>query len=78
MTDEQLEALVIKQAFFKWLAPQLSGWTPALLSYQKGSYARVQLQSEECGTIHCITRKTLSECIDACIKFCVSHPPEEA
>ena len=61
------------QALFEWLRPQLHGWEPALLSTGPG-YARIQLQSEppeseECGTIRCITESNLKKCIAACIKF---------
>ncbi len=76
-TDNDL--LAMGQDFFEWLRPQLSGWEPALISYQPKSYARIQLQSEppdseECGDIHCITQKTLVECVAACIEYGKQHP----
>lgn len=79
MTDKELYAM--GQGFFAWLRPQLSGWEPALISTDRKIYARIQLQSEppeseECGRIHCITKTTLTECVEACIHWCKDNKIE--
>lgn len=77
LTDNKL--LRMGQEFFEWLRPQLSGWEPALFSYEAGKYARIQLQSEppeseECGTIHCITCATLTDAVTEAIQYGKEHP----